>query len=267
MSRQLVRDQVPDQRAGGGQAEEPDRRVPRLLPRPGRAARRAAHAATSSTPSRRCAPTASSSSTCPTATTTCCPQRVGEIDEAIETIRALRILVDRDEEGYLLQLFTKPVEDRPDACSSRSSSARAAAASARATSGRCSRRSSASRRCAETCRITPVPRSHALLAGLFDYAGLFPPASLPLDDALANYARYRSGRHGWMLGRLVVPAAQLEAVTGGLTAPADWRRRRALARQRPWWARPGGRRLARCRRSIASTRMRPTAPRWWTRSR
>ncbi len=41
------------------------------------------------------------------------PQRVGEIDEAIETIRSLGILVDRDEEGYLLQLFSRPVQDRP----------------------------------------------------------------------------------------------------------------------------------------------------------
>ena len=41
------------------------------------------------------------------------PRRVGEIDEAVETIRSLGILVDRDEEGYLLQLFTRPVEDRP----------------------------------------------------------------------------------------------------------------------------------------------------------
>jgi 4-hydroxyphenylpyruvate dioxygenase len=41
------------------------------------------------------------------------PQRVGEIEEAIETIRTLGILVDRDEEGYLLQLFTRPVQDRP----------------------------------------------------------------------------------------------------------------------------------------------------------
>ncbi len=39
--------------------------------------------------------------------------RVGEIDEDMEKIKALNILVDRDEEGYLLQLFTKPVEDRP----------------------------------------------------------------------------------------------------------------------------------------------------------
>jgi len=39
--------------------------------------------------------------------------RVGQIDEDIEEIRRLNILVDRDDEGYLLQLFTKPVEDRP----------------------------------------------------------------------------------------------------------------------------------------------------------
>jgi 4-hydroxyphenylpyruvate dioxygenase len=41
------------------------------------------------------------------------PERVGEIEEALDTIRALGILVDRDEEGYLLQLFTRAVEDRP----------------------------------------------------------------------------------------------------------------------------------------------------------
>ena len=39
--------------------------------------------------------------------------RVGKIDEDIETLSKLGILVDRDDEGYLLQLFTKPVEDRP----------------------------------------------------------------------------------------------------------------------------------------------------------
>lgn len=39
--------------------------------------------------------------------------RVKEIDEDIEVLKKLRILVDRDEDGYLLQLFTKPVQDRP----------------------------------------------------------------------------------------------------------------------------------------------------------
>ncbi|MCH8327092.1 MAG: 4-hydroxyphenylpyruvate dioxygenase [Candidatus Marinimicrobia bacterium] len=39
--------------------------------------------------------------------------RVGVLDEDIETLRKLRILVDRDEDGYLLQLFTKPIQGRP----------------------------------------------------------------------------------------------------------------------------------------------------------
>jgi 4-hydroxyphenylpyruvate dioxygenase len=39
--------------------------------------------------------------------------RVGKIDEDIAPLQELKILVDRDEEGYLLQIFTKPIEDRP----------------------------------------------------------------------------------------------------------------------------------------------------------
>jgi 4-hydroxyphenylpyruvate dioxygenase len=39
--------------------------------------------------------------------------RVGHIDEDLEPLKELGILVDRDEEGYLLQLFSKPVQDRP----------------------------------------------------------------------------------------------------------------------------------------------------------
>ena len=39
--------------------------------------------------------------------------RVGKIDESLDAIRGLGILVDRDEEGYLLQIFSRPVEDRP----------------------------------------------------------------------------------------------------------------------------------------------------------
>ncbi len=41
------------------------------------------------------------------------PDRVGHIDEDLEPLKRLGILVDRDNEGYLLQIFTKPVEDRP----------------------------------------------------------------------------------------------------------------------------------------------------------
>ncbi len=39
--------------------------------------------------------------------------RVGKIDESLNELRKLNILIDRDEEGYLLQIFTKPIQDRP----------------------------------------------------------------------------------------------------------------------------------------------------------
>ncbi len=55
-----------------------------------------------------------------------------------------------------------------------------------------------------------------MLAGVVDYAGLFPPAGLPLDLAILNYARYRQGPDAWMLGRFVIPAARLSA---GLSFP------------------------------------------------
>lgn len=40
-------------------------------------------------------------------------ERVGSINESLEELKKLNILIDRDEEGYLLQIFTKPVQDRP----------------------------------------------------------------------------------------------------------------------------------------------------------
>jgi 4-hydroxyphenylpyruvate dioxygenase len=40
-------------------------------------------------------------------------QRVGRIDEPVDKLAELGVLVDRDDEGYMLQIFTKPVEDRP----------------------------------------------------------------------------------------------------------------------------------------------------------
>jgi len=41
------------------------------------------------------------------------PDRVGEIKESLELINELGILVDRDDEGYLLQVFSRPIQDRP----------------------------------------------------------------------------------------------------------------------------------------------------------
>ena len=40
-------------------------------------------------------------------------ERVGVIDEPVDELEELGILVDRDDEGYMLQIFTRPVEDRP----------------------------------------------------------------------------------------------------------------------------------------------------------
>lgn len=63
----------------------------------------------------------------------------------------------------------------------------------------------------------PVTQSlRVLLEGLVDYAGLFPPAALPLDKAVANYQSYRQGEFAWALGRFVVPAAKLKDVPANL---------------------------------------------------
>lgn len=50
----------------------------------------------------------------------------------------------------------------------------------------------------------------ALLEGLIDYAGLFPPASLDMRTAVNNYAAYRASDEAWMLGRFIVPAQRLD---------------------------------------------------------
>jgi hypothetical protein len=51
-----------------------------------------------------------------------------------------------------------------------------------------------------------------LLESLVDYAGLYPPASLSLDRAVANYDQDRRGDYAWMLGKFVVPAAKASEV-------------------------------------------------------
>jgi hypothetical protein len=53
------------------------------------------------------------------------------------------------------------------------------------------------------------PALTTLLAGLVDYAGLFPPAALEMPDAVREYAGHRRGSHAWMLGRFVLPVARL----------------------------------------------------------
>ena len=49
-----------------------------------------------------------------------------------------------------------------------------------------------------------------LMSGLIDYAGLFPPAKLPMDRAVALYNGYRQCAESWMLGRFICPCARME---------------------------------------------------------
>jgi hypothetical protein len=51
-----------------------------------------------------------------------------------------------------------------------------------------------------------------LLANLVDYAGLFPPAALSMQDAVRNYARYRDGEYAWALGKFVVQQERAKEV-------------------------------------------------------
>ncbi len=55
-----------------------------------------------------------------------------------------------------------------------------------------------------------VKTLHTLLHTIVDYAGLFPPASLSMTDAVRNYSEYRRDMHSWMLARFVVPVARLD---------------------------------------------------------
>ena len=73
---------------------------------------------------------------------------------------------------------------------------------------------------------TTTTAIRALLESLIDYAGLFPPAGLPMDAAVANYARYKSGAYAWMLGRFIVPANRLgefEQAWIATGAPQGWK--------------------------------------------
>jgi hypothetical protein len=54
-----------------------------------------------------------------------------------------------------------------------------------------------------------LPSVRALLSGIIDYAGMFPPARLPLEQAIRSYARYRTEPESWMLGRFICPASRL----------------------------------------------------------
>ncbi|MCT8139212.1 hypothetical protein H1D32_16780, partial [Anaerobacillus sp. CMMVII] len=51
--------------------------------------------------------------------------------------------------------------------------------------------------------------TRSFLANLIDYAGLFPPSQLPLDQAISNFRNYKSANDSWMLGRFIIQATRL----------------------------------------------------------
>lgn len=55
------------------------------------------------------------------------------------------------------------------------------------------------------------------LKSLIDYAGLFPPARLPLDEAINNYISYKESADSWMLGTFIIPTGSLEDLELALT--------------------------------------------------
>ena len=63
------------------------------------------------------------------------------------------------------------------------------------------------------------PSVRAALSALIDYAGLFPPARLPLRQASDEYRRERAGPYAWMLGRFIAPVALLAEPEARFDAP------------------------------------------------
>jgi hypothetical protein len=79
----------------------------------------------------------------------------------------------------------------------------------------------------------PPASARALLTGVIDYAGLFPPAALPMDAALAEYAAARTGAEAWLLGRFVCPAVRLGDLARAVEAsPVPALRVSAIVRDR-----------------------------------
>lgn len=70
----------------------------------------------------------------------------------------------------------------------------------------------------ETVETVPMiaPALRVLLANVIDYAGIFPPAKLPLDETISNYESYKSSHFSWMLHWLVLSAEQATELPGAL---------------------------------------------------
>ncbi|MDQ2985600.1 MAG: hypothetical protein M3R13_02620 [Armatimonadota bacterium] len=61
-----------------------------------------------------------------------------------------------------------------------------------------------------------VETLQVLLGQVIDYAGMYPPAKLPLSDALRNYIKYKSGREAWITSRFICPVTKISELEAGL---------------------------------------------------
>ena len=66
----------------------------------------------------------------------------------------------------------------------------------------------------ETKTTSVAPALKAMLEHFIDYAGIFPPATVPLDEAVNNYGGYKRSEYSWMLRWLVVNAGDVEKIPG-----------------------------------------------------
>lgn len=82
-------------------------------------------------------------------------------------------------------------------------------------------------------KTSVAPALRALLDRIIDYAGIYPPASLPLDAAIANYNSYKNDDYSWMLRWLVVGEKELpnvpESLDGQLSVLAEKENGRAAS--------------------------------------
>ena len=68
------------------------------------------------------------------------------------------------------------------------------------------------------------PALKALLTGIIDYAGTFPPATLPCGQAAGNYGEYLKSDHAWMLRWLVLSSADVARVPHELDGKLPFQR-------------------------------------------
>jgi len=61
-----------------------------------------------------------------------------------------------------------------------------------------------------------VESLQALLGNIIDYAGMYPPAELPLSESLRNYIKYKGGREAWIVNRFVCPANRISELEAGI---------------------------------------------------